>query len=130
LEWSDIVKIRKLKAIQRLRDVLREVEIEAFEVARSGGDLEAAMHAAYVKKVAHASGEVHGLRSAGTMGVAELLVGAGAGYATTGLTLLGPLAGAGVAAIVMTGWHVRRVVRERRQRAWIGVMDAISAAGP
>lgn len=130
LDWSDIVKIRKLKAIERLRQILREIEAEAFEIVRSGGDLEAAMHAAYVKKVANALGEVHGLWSAGAMGVAELLVGAGAGYATTGLSLLGPLAGAGATAVVMTGWHVRRIVRERRPRAWIGVMDAIAAASP
>ena len=130
LDWPDIVKIRKLKAIERLRQILREVEAEAFEIARSGGDLEAAMHAVYVKKVAAASSKLHGLRSAGAMGVAELLVGAGAGYATTGLSLLGPLAGAGASAVVMTGWHVRRVVRERRDRAWIGVMDAIAAASP
>jgi hypothetical protein len=128
LGWSDIVKIRKLKAIERLRLILREVEAEAFEIARSGGDLEAAMHAVYVKKVADASSKLHGLRSAGAMGVAELLVGAGAGYATTGLALLGPVAGAGASAVVMTGWHVRRIVRERRDRAWIGVMDAIAAA--
>jgi hypothetical protein len=128
LDWSDIVKIRKLKAIERLRRILREIEAEAFEIVRSGGDLEAAMHAAYVKKVVNASGKVHGLRSAGAMGVAELLVGAGGGYATTGLSLLGPLAGAGASALVMTGWHVRRIVRERRDRAWIGVMDAIAAA--
>jgi hypothetical protein len=86
------------------------------------------MHAEYVKKVANALGKVHGLGSAGAMGVDELLVGAGAGYATTGLSLLGPLAGADATAVVMTGWHVRRIVRERRPRAWIGVMDAIAAA--
>jgi hypothetical protein len=128
LPWSDIVRIRRLKAIEPLREVLREVETEAFEVARSGGDLEATMYSAYVRKVADASSKVHGIRSAGFMGAAELLVGAGAGYATTGLALLGPVVGAGVTAAVMTGWHVRRIVRERRQRAWLGVMDAISAA--
>ena len=126
LDWSDIARIRKLKAIKRLREVLREVEAEAFDVARSGRDLEAAMHRAYTSKVADASDKVQGLRSAGAMGVAELVVGAGAGYATTGLALLGPVAGAGMTAIVMTGWHVRRIVRERRQRAWIGVMDTIA----
>lgn len=130
LDWADIARIRKLKAIERLRAVLREVEAEAFDVARSGGDLESAMHKAYTHKVADASGKVHRLRSASAMGVAELVVGAGAGYATTGLALLGPVAGAGVTAVVMTGWHARRIVRERRQRAWIGIMDAIAAATP
>jgi len=127
LDWADIARIRKLKAIERLRAVLREVEAETFDVARSGGDLGSAMHRAYTSKVAEASGKVHGLRSAGAMGIAELVVGVGAGYATTGLALLGPVAGAGATAVVMTGWHVRQIVRERRQRAWIGVMDAIAA---
>ena len=130
LDWADIARIRKLRAIGRLRAVLREVEAEAFDVARSGGDIESAMHRVYTSKVADASGKVHGLRSAGAMGVAELVAGAGAGYATTGLALLGPVADAGITATVMTGWHVRRIVRERRQRAWIGVMDAIAAATP
>jgi hypothetical protein len=62
------------------------------------------------------------------MGIAELLVGAGAVYDTTGLALLGPLAGAGMTTTVMTGWHVRRIIRERRQRAWIGVMNAMQDA--
>ncbi len=62
------------------------------------------------------------------MGVAELVVGAGAGYATLGLAQLGPLAGASVATAVMTGLHVRHALRERRQHAWIGVMEAMTAA--
>lgn len=128
LTWGDVTKIRRLKAIQQLRAVLREVESEAFEVARSGGDVEAAMHRAYEKKLAGLSEKVHGIRSTAAMGVAELLVGAGAGYATTGLALLGPAVGAGVTAALMTGWHVRRVVRGRRHHSWIGVMDAISEA--
>lgn len=128
LTWEDVAKIRRLKAIQQLRGVLREVESEAFDVARSGGDVEAAMHHAYEKKLAGVSETVHGIRSTAAMGVAELFVGAGAGYATTGLALLGPVAGAGVTAALMTGWHVRRVVRGRRQRSWIGVMGTISEA--
>jgi hypothetical protein len=128
LEWSDIVRLRRVKAIGRLRRILREVEAEAFDVARSGEDLEAALHATYAKKLSEASAKVGGLRSAAAMGVAELIVGAGAGYATTGLSVLGPLTGAGASAVVMTGWHVRRIANERRHRAWIGVMEAITAS--
>jgi hypothetical protein len=128
LTWEEVAKLRRLKAIQQLRAVLREVESEAFDVARSGGDLEAAMHHAYEKKLAGVSEKLHGIRSTAAMGIAELLVGAGAGYATTGLALLGPAAGAGITAALMTGWHVRRAVRGRRQRSWIGIMDAISEA--
>ncbi len=134
LEWDDVKRIRKLKAMTRLREVLREVEAEAYEVAASGRDLEAAMHTAYVKKVANASKGVEGIRSIGSMALAELVVGSGSAYAIAGLTLLGPivgpLAGAGATAVTMTGLHVHKIVRERRQRAWIGVMDAIAEAAP
>lgn len=130
LAWSDIADIRKDKAIRRLREVLREVEVEAMDTARSGGDLESAVHRAYTRKVAPASEGVHGLRSVGAMAVAELVIGTAAGYVTMGLSLFGPLAGAGLGAAISTGWQARRVVRERRQRAWLGVMDAISTAAP
>lgn len=64
------------------------------------------------------------------MAPAALVVGAGAGYATVGFADLGPLASAGVAATVMTGVHAVRAARGHRQRAWLGVMDAITAAAP
>jgi hypothetical protein len=133
LGWDDVKRIRKLKAIGNLREVLREVEAEAFQVAAAGRDLESAMRAVYLKKLSGACRDVEGIRSIASMALAELVVGAGSGY-ITGLTLLGPLvgplAGAGATAAVMTGLHARRIVRGRRQRAWIGVMDAISEAAP
>ena len=131
LDWDDVARLRRLKAIDRLRGVLREVEAEAFEVAQSGGDLEAAMHNIFLKKVSAASADVHGVRSVAALVLADLVVGGGAGYFTAGLTLLGPfgpLMGAGIAATATGGLHVRNLVRARRQRAWIGVMGAIGKA--
>lgn len=128
LTWDEVARIRRLRAITQLREVLREVESEAFDAARAGGDVEAALHGAYTRRVLRASEGVAGIRSVAATAVMELTVGSGAGYAMTGLALLGPLAGAGITAAVMTGWHVRRIVRERRQRAWVGVMDTISEA--
>lgn len=130
LAWDDIVEIRRLRAIQRLRDILREVEAEAFEVAASGGDLEDAMRKAYTAKVSAALDDVRLIRSTAAHVVAELAVGAGAGYLTTGLAVLGPIAGAAIAAGVMGTWHARGLIRERQRRAWVGVMGAISAATP
>lgn len=130
LAWEDIVEIRRLKAIARLREVLREVEAEAFAVAASGGDLEDAMRKAYTAKVSAAVEDVRLIRSTAAHVVAELAVGAGAGYATTGLAVLGPIAGAAMAAGAMGTWHARSLIRERRQRAWVGVMGAISTATP
>ena len=132
LDWDDVKRIRKFKAIARLREVLREVETEAYEVASSGRELEAAMHSAYDKKVANAIKGVEGVRSIGSMALAELVVGSGSAYALAGLTslgpIVGPLAGAGATAMTMAGLHVHKIFRDGRQRAWIGVMDAIGDA--
>jgi hypothetical protein len=115
-----------MKAVRRLREILREVEVEAFEVVGSGGDLEAAMRMAYDRKISAALEGVHGIRSVAATGIAELVVGAGAGYATVGLSLLGPMTAAGISAAFMTGLHVKRFFHERRQSAWLGVMGAIA----
>lgn len=88
------------------------------------------MRKSYTAKVSAAVEEVRLIRSAAAHVVAELAVGAGAGYATTGLAVLGPITGAAMAAGVMGTWHARTLIRERRQRAWFGVMGAISAATP
>ena len=124
-------KIRRLKAIDRLRGVLREVEAEAFEVARTGGDLEQVMRSVFLAKVAAASKDVHGIRRVSALVLADLVVGAGAGYVTAGVTMLGPfgpLVGAAATTAAIGSLHVRNLVRERRQRSWLGVMGAISAA--
>jgi hypothetical protein len=130
LAWEDIVELRRHRAIQRLREVLREVEAEAFEVAARDGDLEDAMRKAYTAKVSAAVDDVRVIRSTAAHVVAELAVGAATGYATTGLAVLGPIAGAAMTAGVIGSWHARSLIRERRQRSWIGVMGAISAATP
>jgi hypothetical protein len=130
LDWDDVARIRRMKPIDQLRGILREVETEAFDIAQSGGDLEAATHRTFYRKVAEASKNVEGIRSLASTAVVELFVGASAGTALLGLSALGPLAGAGVTATVMTGWHARRIVRERSQRAWIGVMDTIVESAP
>lgn len=131
LDWEDVAKIRRLKAIDRLRGVLREVEAEAFEVARTGGDLEQVMRSVFLAKVAAASKDVHGIRRVSALVLADLVVGAGAGYVTAGVTMLGPfgpLVGAAATTAAIGSLHVRNLVRERRQRSWLGVMGAISAA--
>lgn len=132
LEWEDVRRIRGLKAISRLREVLREVETEAYELAASGDDVEVGVRSAYERKVRHASEGVEGIRSIGSMALAELVVGFGVSYGISGLTLLGPVSGllaaSGLTATVMTGLHVRRVRQNRSQRAWLGVMDAITEA--
>lgn len=132
LPWDDVKSIRKLKALARLREILREVEMEVREVASSGRDLEAAVHAAFNKKVRHASAGLEGIRPMSSMALAELVVGVGAADIVTGLTHLGPLGGplvaAGATATVMSGLHLQKLLKNRREQAWLGVMDAITVA--
>ncbi|WP_276958758.1 hypothetical protein, partial [Ferrimicrobium acidiphilum] len=112
--------------------VLREVETEAHELAASGDDVEVGVRSAYERKVRHASEGVEGIRSIGSMALAEFVVGFGVSYGFSGLTLLGPVSGllaaSGLTATAVVGLHVRRVRQNRSQRAWLGVMDAITEA--
>ncbi|MGA3214199.1 MAG: hypothetical protein ABSD97_00730 [Acidimicrobiales bacterium] len=131
LSWDAIVKIRRMKEICRFRSVLREIESEAFEIATSRGDLEAAVRTAYEKKMRTTLERMEGVGSTVTYGLAHVLVGSAAGYLTMGLpALVAPPVGAAIGAGGMVGWHVTKVVRGRRQRAWLGVKDAIVASAP
>ena len=65
------------------------------------------------------------------MALAELVVGSGFAYIfarlrCSDLSSVRWRATAGA----MTGLRVHKIVCERRQRAWIGVMDAIAEAAP
>jgi len=132
LDWATVRELRERKELRRLRAVLREIEVEAFEVAASGGDLESALRNAHIKKLRKASENVGLLRSVADVGVTELAVGIGSGLAVTGLTslgsVLGLIAGAGASAALITGRHVTGLARERRQQGWIGALAAIEAA--
>jgi len=126
LGWDDIADIRRLKEMERLRAVLREVEIEAFEISNGGGDLEQAVRRAYDRKLRDAVKNVEGVRSAVGHGLVEFIVGTGTGYATLGLAFAAPLVGAAAGATVMGGLQVRKIIRARRERGWVGVMGRIS----
>jgi hypothetical protein len=126
LAWDDVAAIRRMKAMERLRDVLREVEMEAFEVASSGGDLEQAVRRAYDRKLRDAAGNVEGVRSAIGHSLVDFVVGTGMGYATFGLSLVAPVVGAAASVLLTGGLDVRKNVRARRERGWIGAMGRIS----
>jgi hypothetical protein len=128
LGWDDVAAIRRLPAIERLRKVLGEVELEAVAVSASGNDIESAVRAAYDAKVRDAVSDVEGLGGSLAHGLAELVVGTAAGYATVALGLTGPAVAGAVGATAMTGLHVRELRRRRHSRAWLGVMDVISEA--
>ena len=129
LTWDAVMQIRRTKEITRFRHVLQEVEAEAFEVARTGRDLEAAVRNAYETKMRAALQQIEGLGSVVTNGLAHILVGSTAGYLTIGLpALLSPPAGAAIGAGAMATWHVTKIIRAHRQFAWLGVKDAIAIA--
>jgi hypothetical protein len=129
LPWDAIVRIRRMKEVERFRNVLREIETEAFEVAATGGDLEAAVRRAYETKMRTSLEQLEGIGSSVTYGFAHLLVGSAAGYLTMALpVLVAPPVGAAIGAGAMVTWHVTKLVRGRRQRAWLGVKDAIVTA--
>ena len=124
--WDEVATIRRMRALGRLREVLREVEIEAFEVGGTGGDVEAAMRHAYDKKLRGAIGEVESIGLGLSHAVVELVVGTVIGYATLGLAMAAPLVGAAAGAGISTTWRVREMVRQRREKGWVGVMSRIS----
>jgi hypothetical protein len=124
LPWDEIVRVRKMKGMQQLRAVLREVELDAMETARSNGDLERQVHTRYLKKAQAATAAVDGMGATFAKGAAELVVGTAIGYATTGLALLGPIVGA-VPGVAMTAWEVRSVMQQRKKRAWVGVSESL-----
>jgi hypothetical protein len=126
LAWDDVTAIRRMKAMERLREVLREVETEAFEVASSGGDLEQAVRRAYDRKLRDAAANVEGVRSAIGHSLVDFVVGTGMGYATFGLSLVAPVVGAAASVLLTGGLDVRKNVRARRERGWIGAMGRIS----
>ena len=130
LAWDDVAAIRRMKAMERLREVLREVEMEAFEVANVGGDLEQAVRRAYDRKLRDAAGNVESFRSAFGHSFVDFVVGAVAGYATFGLAMEAPLVGAAAGTTLMGGIQVRKDVRARRERGWIGVMGRTSDTAP
>jgi hypothetical protein len=119
-----------MKAMERLRQVLREIEMEAFEVASSGGDLEQAVRRAYDRKLRDVAGNVEGVRSAIGHSLVDFVVGTGMGYATFGLALEAPPVATAAGAILMGGLTVRKNVRARRGGGWIGVMGRISDTAP
>ena len=122
--------MRRLKALKNLRAILRDVEIEAFEVARSQADLESATLRVYANKMRDMNEQVENIISVGKQALVELLIASAAGYATVGLAGAAIPAGAAIATGVTNGLRVRRIRRDRRQSAWLGVMDAIGASVP
>ena len=108
LAWDDVAALRRMRAMERLREVLREVEMEAIEVASSDGDLEQAVRRAYDRKLRDAAANVEGVRSVIGHSLVDFVVGTGMGYATFGLSLVAPVVGAAASVLLTGGLDVRK----------------------
>lgn len=128
LAWDDVAAIRRLPAIERLRKVLEDVELEVAEMSAKGDDIESTVRTVYDGKLRGAVSGVENLGGSLAHGLAELVVGTGAGYGTIALGLSDPAVAGALAATVMTGMHIREMRRRKRATAWLGVMNVISKA--
>lgn len=132
LDWQDIARIRQMSAISRLRAVLREVEAEALETANKQGDLEEAVRRAY-EKIRTTTEHVESLGSMIPSTLTDFMVSVGAGGITAALAMAaatGNVASAAIGTAVTGSMNFAKISRRRRQRAWLGVMNAISEAAP
>lgn len=126
LSWEDVAALRRLRAIRRLREELRAVEAEVLDLGDQTGDVEGAVRRAYETRLRAAVGDVGGIRSIAGHALVNLLVGTAVGYATLGLTVTGPAVGGAAGAAISTALEVRKTVRQRGERAWVGVLGRIS----
>src|SRR5262249_36116886 len=120
-----IADLRREPNIARFRVVLQEVEEET-EAEAATGDVEAAVHLAYERHLADASGKLEGIGSVARKAAAGIVIGGAIGIGMAPIT--GPLGiigstGAGVAVATIT--DVRTMIRQRRSRGWVSVHHKI-----
>jgi hypothetical protein len=129
LPWPAIADLRRDGNIERFRAVLREVENEAVAEA-AGGDIESAAHHAYERHLAEASGKLEGIGGPARRTVAGFVVGATAGFATSGITgSAGILAGAALGTVPGAVLDIRSTIRRRRANGWVGLYQSITGNG-
>lgn len=123
LPWDEIVAARKHRAIARLRSVLAEIEGETWPTAVDGGDVERAVHLAAERRLAAAAAATDSIGTTAKKTLLGLVVGAGSGVATLGITgPLGAIAGAGLGSTIGGVLDVSSLLRERRTRDWTGLL--------
>jgi hypothetical protein len=126
LSWEDIGTVRRIKGLERLREVLREVELEATAGSAAKTDPHDAIRDSFAKRLAIGAADLEGVLSTAGSELIVMTVGAAAGYATMGFGLVGPVAGAAAATAVTAPVHLARVAKRRRDRAWIGVWEKLT----
>jgi hypothetical protein len=85
LTWDEIAELRRDRHITRFRGVLREIEAVGLDEAATG-DVEAAAHRAFQRYLAEAASPTDSVMSALGRATVGMIVSAGAGIATLGLS--------------------------------------------
>lgn len=126
LSWEAIAALRRQKGIERLRAVISEIEAETLEVATSGGDLERAVHRIAEARLTEVASQTDSLVGTGKRTAIGFVVGLASGVATAGLT--GPVgmgASSALGSAVGAVLDAAKVVRDRRARQWVGVLNRL-----
>lgn len=120
LGWDELATLRRDRAIDRWRQVHRELEMEALAVVADGGDLERAVRNVYERRLRDANAGVEGLGGVVIDAGASLVLG-GAGAAVqavvggplgVGLGLVGPV-------VIDGALTAKRVLGRRAARRWL-----------
>ena len=128
-DWVSIARLRIAPEIDAYRQILREVEESALDLAKSGGDIERAVHRTYEARLRAANDKLESLGAVMGKTVAWLCVGVGAGFATAPLTgPFGPVVGA-TPALASGAMEIGRVIGSRRRRAWLSVDASLANWG-
>ena len=130
VSWEDLGGLRKHRDMQYFRQVLGEIEAEAWEQIGSGGDLGSWVRNAYDDRLRAAQAKTASTwQKLGATGM-SLMVGTGAGWATVGLGagLTAAVASAGLSTAVTKTASAFRMRATRRTRRWVAADLVIRAA--
>jgi len=103
-----------------------EIETEALEASRSGGDVEHVVHRLLETRLAPAQKRLERALPQASLAFGQVLVGVAAGCATTGLGVWGGLVGA-IPGAATSGESVVSNIRAGNRRRWIGAMQTIQS---
>ena len=129
MPWDTIAEVRRDRHIGAYRKVMLEIEMEAAELVRTGGDLEAAVYGAYRRR-ARAASERLGTKSFVTSELVGLVLGTAGGALTYGITgpaswVAGAASSQALSLVIALGPGSRR---RRETRRWLAVADSIDAS--
>jgi hypothetical protein len=117
--WDVIASLRADRNLVAFRRILSEIEHDILEVLGGSGDLEAAVHHAYERKLSAAHDRIERLGASIRREVVALGVGVGGGVVALPLS---PPLGLSLGALPSVVWStlaIRTSAKRRAQRAWV-----------